>query len=377
MSSPNTRTYAVGIGLLFIVVFLWTASNFVTQALFDYGFNKPFLVTYLNTSAFTWYLVPYAIRRLIKTERSGRAGYLRLSDSPEDAGTLVSDVSPRPYLTRPIETINDRLTDRETAKLALTFCMLWFIANWTVNASLGYTSVASATILSTTSGFFTLGIGRIFNVEKLSLAKIAAVCMSFGGVILVSTSDSTSANSPLSPSPTMILPEVPRALWGDFLALLSALFYALYVTLLKVQIDDESRVDMQLFFGFVGIFNLVLLWPFIIVLHIFGIESFEYPNTSKQLAAVFMNMFITFSSDYLYVVAMLKTTPLVATVSLSLTIPLAVLGDIFLGKWATVKVMFGAVLVVVSFFVVGWYDSSTKEETLIQEEQQPIGSSID
>ena len=56
--------------------------------------------------------------------------------------------------------LSDRLTDRETAKLALTFCMLWFIANWTVNASLGYTSVASATILSTTSGMYDVGETR-------------------------------------------------------------------------------------------------------------------------------------------------------------------------------------------------------------------------
>ena len=41
---------------------------------------------------------------------------------------------------------------RETQDLALAFCLLWFIANWTVNASLSYTSVASATILSSMSG---------------------------------------------------------------------------------------------------------------------------------------------------------------------------------------------------------------------------------
>ncbi len=36
-------------------------------------------------------------------------------------------------------------------------------------------------------------------------------------------------------------------------------------------------------------------------------------------------MAITLSSDYIYVIAMLKTTPLVVTVGLSLTMPLAVL----------------------------------------------------
>lgn len=41
---------------------------------------------------------------------------------------------------------------QETAQLALVFCSFWFIANWSVNASLDYTSVASATILSSMSG---------------------------------------------------------------------------------------------------------------------------------------------------------------------------------------------------------------------------------
>ena len=34
----------------------------------------------------------------------------------------------------------------QTAELAFIFCLLWFVANWSVNASLDYTTVASATI---------------------------------------------------------------------------------------------------------------------------------------------------------------------------------------------------------------------------------------
>jgi len=64
-------------------------------------------------------------------------------------------------------------------------------------------------------------------------------------------------------------------------------------------------------------------------------------------------MAITLSSDYIYVLAMLKTTPLVVTVGLSLTIPLAVLGDFFLGKPAQGQVLLGAFLVLFSFVVVG------------------------
>lgn len=45
-----------------------------------------------------------------------------------------------------------RLTVRETAKIAAWWSIVWFIANWAVNASLAWTSVASVTILSSTSG---------------------------------------------------------------------------------------------------------------------------------------------------------------------------------------------------------------------------------
>ena len=69
-------------------------------------------------------------------------------------------------------------------------------------------------------------------------------------------------------------------------------------------------------------------------------------------------MFITFTSDYLYVLSMLKTTPLVVTIGLTLTIPLAVLGDFLLGRFPHVQVLIGALLVLISFAMVGLDDSN-------------------
>lgn len=80
---------------------------------------------------------------------------------------------------------------------------------------------------------------------------------------------------------------------GDSLALLSALFYALYVTLLKVRIRSESRIDMQLFFGFVGLFNILACWPIAVVLHLTGVEPFELPSTGKAIAALLINVSVT------------------------------------------------------------------------------------
>ncbi|CCL98987.1 uncharacterized protein FIBRA_00995 [Fibroporia radiculosa] len=354
----DRKDYLIGICFLLIVVILWTSSNFVTQGLFEDGYEKPFLVTYLNTSAFSFYLLPFIIRKsferfaTVKTtthtrERHGYEPLLTEETAVESLGSVDPD---DPALSMGLPP----LTIQETVQLAASFCFLWFIANWTVNASLDYTSVASATILSSMSGFFTLGIGRIFRVEKLTVVKC---------VVLVSVSDSSQPASPSNSLPTTLIANFASAHFlGDCFALLSAIFYALYVILLKVRIRSESRIDMQLFFGFVGLFNILGCWPIGVVLHLTGIERFELPSSSKAIIALLINMAITLSSDYIYVLAMLKTTPVVVTIGLSLTMPLAVLGDFFLARPTKVQVIIGAAVVLCSFVLIGLEDSQVREE---------------
>jgi solute carrier family 35 protein F5 len=176
------------------------------------------------------------------------------------------------------------LTHWEIAELSLAFCILWFAANWATNASLAYTTVASSTILASMSGFFTLVIGSCLKIETFSSAKLIAVSGSLLGVVLVSEYDHG------SPSVDPAKPKAP--LFGDFLALMSALFYGCYTVLLKIKIRNESRVNMSLFFGFVGLFNLVLLWPMFGVLHWTGVEPFELPHDSRVMWMIGVNAFV-------------------------------------------------------------------------------------
>jgi solute carrier family 35 protein F5 len=121
---------------------------------------------------------------------------------------------------------------------------------------------------------------------------------SSAGVILVSLSDSedtppvgatTSCTNIGSPS-TSSSPDWTALYLGDCLALLSALFYAVYVILLKVRIRSESRIDMQLFFGFVGLFNIVACWPIGVILHYTGVERFELPTSGRVVGALLANV---------------------------------------------------------------------------------------
>jgi solute carrier family 35, member F5 len=64
-------------------------------------------------------------------------------------------------------------------------------------------------------------------------------------------------------------------------------------------------------------------------------------------------MAITFISDYLWILAMLMTSPLIVTMGLSLSIPLALLGDfVFKGQLKGLIYWLGAILVLIGFSVV-------------------------
>lgn len=68
---------------------------------------------------------------------------------------------------------------------------------------------------------------------------------------------------------------------------------------------------------------------------------------------------ITFISDVLYMLAMLKTSPLAVTLGLSLTIPVAVVGDLFKGtELGGPSALIGAALVLGSFVAIGWSDNA-------------------
>ncbi|CAG8723203.1 16815_t:CDS:2, partial [Acaulospora morrowiae] len=212
--------------------------------------------------------------------------------------------------------------------------------NWCTNASLAYTTVASSTILASTSGFFTLGIGSLAGIEKFTLIKFLTVIISVIGVFLISIkAPDENQHNPID------------HLFGDSLALVGAFFYGCYTVLLKLRIQDESRINMPLFFGFVGLYNIFLLWPLFLLLHVTGVEEFQLPPDGNVWIMIMVNALVgTFLSDYLWLLSVLMTSPLVVTLGLSLTIPLALFGDyVFKGIIMNPGYWLGALLVVSGF----------------------------
>eukprot|EP00158_Paraphelidium_tribonemae_P006390 Partr_v1_DN27800_c0_g1_i2_m67012 putative solute carrier family 35, member F5 len=331
--------HCLGISILVFVIVLWVGASFLMSYVFvGENYRKPFFCTYLNTSSFTIYLAVYRIRHKFGSGARPIPRHTNITDGASSESELGVESLP---IVDDSSSNLEPLQFRETARLSLQFCVMWFLANYTLNASLSLTSVAAATVLSSTSSLWTLIIGSLVKIEAFSVMRVISVISSVAGVALVTVQPSQPDDEPLN-NPVL----------GNLLALAGAVFYGSYVTLLKKKVGNEGRMDTVLFFGLVGLFNVCLLWPGFFILHWWNIEPFEFPPNWWIWGCLLLNSFLgTCLSEYLWIVSMLLTTPLIATMGLSLTIPLAMFGDVAFGHLFTIQFIFGALLIFAAFIL--------------------------
>jgi solute carrier family 35, member F5 len=383
------------------------------QSIFaDDSYAKPFFLTYLNGTTFMLAMVPSLTRSGWRAWRSGlwdtrvaelkrkyqRGGWRAVSqdpganafqqderdrlskdveneDSDEGEGLLHSGASEEPDTragTGDSPRKRTHLALVPTASLAFKFCLLWFTANYFAMACLQYTTVASTTILTSTSSIWTLLIGAVTRTEHFTWRKLFGVLASLFGIMLISkidmgssdppdTSDTTpETRSALTFLATRALDPFPskppsELLLGDALALLSAILYGIYTVMLKrtTLLALPLELNMPLFFGLVGFFNFLLLLPLFPILHYTGIETFMLPPSARIWWILVLNSVSALASDIAWAYAMVLTSPLVVTVGLSLTIPLSLVGEMVIqGRYEGWVYWLGAGVVVGSFVFV-------------------------
>ncbi|GME93298.1 unnamed protein product [[Candida] boidinii] len=225
-------------------------------------------------------------------------------------------------------------------------------------------------------------IGFLFGIENFNYLKLFGIALSFTGVCLVtnndlvssliSTTTTTTTNITLSGddkdgNKNLII------FIGNLLALGGALGYGIYSVLLKLKVKNDERMDMRIFFGFVGVFNTLFLWPPILILHYIGIEKLELPPNYKILNILLLNCSISFLADYLWAKAMILTSPLTVTVGLSLTIPVAMIGD-FIIKHIVNSFVYtiGAIIICLSFIIINHSEKNDENEHVLHNNESVI-----
>lgn len=339
--------YALGLVFIFLVSIIWAAASILVQYLYsDQSFDSPFLLTYIGTSLFVLFLPSQWVCQKLR----------------QDSQTSYESIR------NPEWTLQDHY--RAAAKIA----PIWFVSNYAYNASLKYTSITSSTVLASTGSLFTFLFAVLLKDERFSMWKLVGVGLGMAGSILTGLHDVEDDNKE----------ENDGRLWGDALGLLSAVGYGAYAVMIRVLLPhDESLVNMQLFLGFVGLWNCILLAP----VAIFQLSSLVSLSWIVFGFVVLKGLLDNVLSDYLWARAVVLTSATVATVGLGLTIPLAFCSDVVLGRPNVLDVssIGGALSVLLGFILVnlGQKEERQQEAYLLEspaslsippEQQVPLDS---
>ncbi|KAL1539590.1 hypothetical protein AAHA92_24052 [Salvia divinorum] len=165
-----------------------------------------------------------------------------------------------------------------------------------------------------------------------------------GGVVTVSLGDSGSGSNEVASHTAL----------GDCLSLLSAAFYAAYITLIRQKLPDgddkaQGRVSMAQFLGFLGLFNFLIFFPAALILEFSKLDLFN-TLTGKQFGLIVgKGLLDNVVSDYLWAKAVLLTTITLASAGLSIQVPLAIIVDSLIGIAPHPLDYVGAVAVMIGF----------------------------
>ncbi|XP_020210089.1 uncharacterized transporter C405.03c isoform X2 [Cajanus cajan] len=361
--------YNAGLGLIGAFVLIWVSSAEITQRIFV-EYKQPFALTYLGVSVMVIYLLISVFKKwtcsLLKILfRNFHEDYTLISISTGLKSSLITDKEIRereegmPLVKKeedepPLLALQSyEGSSWKIAKCGLYLTPIWFAQEYFSNMALANTSVASTTILSSMSGLFTLFFGAILGQDSVNMTKIAAVLISMAGVAMTTIGKTWAADQQISMTQK-------HSIIGDIFGLLSAICCGLFTVVLKNSVGSGDKVDMEKLFGCIGLYSFLAFWWIAWPLNAVGIEPhFKFPSSMSTWEMVIANNICSsVISDYLcnnheYCVRALSiiwTAPLVATLGMSLTIPVAMIADMVIhGRKYSALYILGCIQVFAGF----------------------------
>jgi len=293
--------HVLGFCMLAATMCLWVGSSVFVQMIFeDVHYVKPIFMTLFNSASSACMLLP----RLVQICSGGKAAHRddgKRSDSTGGSGELSREsVDPAPP---------------QVLRLSTTIGMLWLCAQWVFNFSLLHTSIATSTVLSSTSSVFTFVFSLVICGDPFRWLSFCAALFSFGGCTIVAM------QAPLA----VANDAVNNSDFGNELTLVAAAMFALVTVVLRKWAPEDF--DCSYFMGMNGMLAIFLAPLLLTIADSYGIEEFARPPLKTLVCLALNALFGCTIANYFYTSALLLLSPIVATVSMSLSIPLSALVD--------------------------------------------------
>ncbi|XP_076257926.1 solute carrier family 35 member F5 isoform X2 [Rhynchophorus ferrugineus] len=395
----------LGLVILLLVDIIWISSSELTAYTYIHEtFQKPFFCTYIKTSMFAIYLLGFILWPPWKDSYCSRpSDYIFLETDPEDESnfeetaearlsnpTYVPVKTPdREYIDRSSETESDdsslrsvrfnkmaevrhmseaeakdallarlsyqaslrasesikkasvKLPIYEVAKVAFLFCFLIFSATYMYQLALLRSNRSWLNIFFSTSSIFTLFLSGMYpasHTDKFTISKLVAVILSVMSMILINIGD---------------IKFDEQAPVGAALSLLSAFFSSTYVVFLKRVIENDEKMDIPLFLGFVGLFIFIFLWPIFLFLHFSKLETFEWPTREQMIFLILSTFMETVIPEALWLWSRLLTSSLVAIMAKTMIIPMTMITDAIVKNMNFSYVFYiGLIPMTIAFFMI-------------------------
>jgi len=320
------------------------------------------------------------------------------------------------------------LSHTDHISMASQVAPLWFTSNYFYAMSLKWTTISSSTVLASMGSIFAFlfATRSKYGDEKVTKGKLMGVVLCFLGGVATTWTDVGSTNTvPTTPDiddgsgggeetlrhlrylrhpaswSHKIIPRISDLdddsslliLLGDLAGFFSAMGYGAYTVLIRhLCPKDENRMSMQLLFGYIGLWNMVLLFPVAIWVALKDNQNIptdssssnnseweesqsdnNYPHNDNNddnnndnihttltwsifLFLLLKGLLDNVLSDYLWARAVILTSATVASVGVGLTIPMAFVADWVMGNYDTGSThagqVYGAVLVLLGFVFV-------------------------
>ena len=120
----------------------------------------------------------------------------------------------------------------------------------------------------------------------------------------------------------------------------------------------------------VGLFNAVFLLPLFPILDYTGVEIFEWPNLPALGAMTLNAIFGTVISDFCWCKSVVLLGPLLPTLGIALTIPLAMLYNVIIeGQKFSLVYYLGSVIIVAAFLALSARDYQISSKQKQQEDR--------